>query len=172
MDGARVDASRRNFLRAGAGRRVRSIRPPWSVPEEIFTSRCTRCDACRSACPQRIVETDFAGFPRIDFAAGVCTFCGACLAACQASALLAEDGARPWTLVAVPGAGCLAVKRVVCRSCGDACEHGAIAFRPRIGAVALPAVSVDACNGCGACLGACPVAAMTIEDRTAMRTKA
>lgn len=166
-----MDISRRQFLRGRTGRGEKNIRPPWSVGEDLFTSRCTRCDACRIACPEAIIEIGPGGFPRIDFHAGACTFCGDCRTACRAGAFDA-DAALPWTLVAAPGAACLATKQVVCRSCGGACERGAIAFRPRIGAVALPAVAADACNGCGACLAACPVAAMTIEERMPMRTTA
>ena len=51
---------------------------------------------------------------------------------------------------------CLAKRRIVCQTCGDVCDAAAIRFRPRLGAVAAPAIDGSACNACGACIAACP----------------
>lgn len=59
-------------------------------------------------------------------------------------------------------AGCLALNRVVCRSCGEACGPRAIAFAQAAGGVATPRVDVARCNGCGDCAGACPVGAIVL----------
>ena len=63
---------------------------------------------------------------------------------------------------AVIAAGCLALNRVVCRSCGEACDTGAIRFRLAPGGVSTPQVLTDACNGCGDCVTACPVHAIAL----------
>jgi ferredoxin-type protein NapF len=60
---------------------------------------------------------------------------------------------------------CLAARGVVCRSCGDSCPHAAIRFWPRIGGPALPEILDDACTGCGACVGVCPVSAIEVRER-------
>jgi ferredoxin-type protein NapF len=68
----------------------------------------------------------------------------------------------PGTLADI-GAACLALKRVVCRSCGEACEAGAIRVAPRAGGVAVPAVDAAGCTGCGACRDACPAGAVALR---------
>ncbi len=58
--------------------------------------------------------------------------------------------------IALIGEDCLAHKNIVCRSCGDLCEHGAIRFRPRLGGAALPEVDGERCTGCSDCSTVCP----------------
>jgi ferredoxin-type protein NapF len=65
---------------------------------------------------------------------------------------------------AVIGAGCLAVNRVVCRSCGEVCEAGAIRFALAPGGVCTPQIALDACNGCSQCVLACPVHAIAMRE--------
>ncbi len=59
---------------------------------------------------------------------------------------------------------CLAQRNVVCRTCGEMCEVGAIRFSPRIGAAALPALQDSACTGCGECLPICPTHAISLVN--------
>jgi len=68
--------------------------------------------------------------------------------------------------VATIATTCLAQHSVVCRSCGDECEEGAIGFYPSIGAVPLAVVDSNRCNGCGVCVPVCPAAAITMSDPT------
>ncbi len=60
------------------------------------------------------------------------------------------------------GESCLARRNVVCRSCGDECDEGAIRFRPVIAGVAVPTLDPARCNGCGECVRVCPAAAIAI----------
>jgi len=61
------------------------------------------------------------------------------------------------------GLSCFAKQNVVCQSCVDACAGAAIRFWPRIGKPAVPEVIADECTGCGDCLSACPIAAITMS---------
>lgn len=71
-------------------------------------------------------------------------------------------GAPPRSGKARIGSDCLARQDVVCRACGEACEARAIRFSPRPMAAALPHIVEDACNGCGACVAACPARAIDL----------
>ncbi|GAB2180453.1 ferredoxin-type protein NapF [Denitratisoma sp. agr-D3] len=157
-----MDIARRGFLR---GQRPGSARPqprpPWSVTEADFLRRCNRCDECIAHCPQGILLKGDGGFPTVNFAAAGCTFCGDCLRSCTSGALI-DQGAAPWTWHAVMGEACLARQQVVCRSCGEACDAGAIHFPPRLGGVAQPVLDIALCTGCGACVAPCPSQAISL----------
>lgn len=146
--------------RAGAVASPAPSRPPWASAD--FDRRCDSCDRCVSACPERILRADRDGRPVVDFASGGCSFCGACAAACPTGALSRGEGAAPWTLTARIGASCLSFGGVDCRMCGDHCETRAIRFRPLGRGRWLPDVVAADCIGCGACVGVCPVRAVTI----------
>lgn len=152
--------ARRAFLR-GAARATPPLRPPWSLADGDFTDRCTRCGDCAAACPETLIVRGDGGFPEIDFRRGECTFCGACADACKAEAFGARDLA-PWRLVPVVADTCLAQRGVHCEVCRDACATGALRFRPRA-PVPLPEPVADLCTGCGACVAACPVAAIALR---------
>jgi ferredoxin-type protein NapF len=162
--------SRGQFLRGDFRGRQTPIRPPWALSESQFVELCTRCGSCGDACPHQIVATGSGGFPKIDFSRGECTFCGECVAACRDGALSQAGGRRPWRHAAAMNDRCLALGRIVCRSCADVCEAGAIRFRLRPGGVPTPRVEVELCSGCGACFGVCPVGA--IEMRPAPQAAA
>jgi ferredoxin-type protein NapF len=70
------------------------------------------------------------------------------------------DPARPRT--AVISSACLARNRVVCRNCGELCGPRAIRFTIAAGGVSAPEVDSRACTGCGDCVPACPVSAISL----------
>lgn len=137
-------------------------RPPWAGAEPEFVVRCTRCDACIDACPEHILARGAGGFPEVDFTSGGCTFCGRCVDACEPHALERTDR-PPWALKASIAAGCLALNRVVCSVCAERCEVRAIRFRPALGAAPTPTIDAATCTGCGACVAACPVSAISLS---------
>ncbi|MBK9081266.1 MAG: 4Fe-4S dicluster domain-containing protein [Rhizobiales bacterium] len=73
--------------------------------------------------------------------------------------------AEPEPPLARIGAACVEPKGVTCRRCGDECEPRAISFRLVGRGKAEPRVAAEACTGCGACLGVCPVAAIALVSR-------
>lgn len=167
----RQSISRASLLRGRLRGGPPPLRPPWALAEPAFLEACTRCDACRAACPEGILVRGSGGFPLVDFQRGECTFCGRCAAACEDGALTRPQGTAagaPWDAVALVGAGCLARKGIVCRSCEDACEPRAIRFA--VGPPAAPQIDLGACTGCGACVAPCPVDAIEIQRSSEVTT--
>jgi ferredoxin-type protein NapF len=143
------------------------IRPPWSLPEPDFITACDRCGECAKSCGSRLITPGSGGFPEIDFARGECSFCADCVGACGTGALRRETDAQPWRLSAVLGEGCIALRGVVCGSCGDVCGSAAIRFTPAMGGVARPSFAAERCSGCGACFGVCPAGAIEMRSMPA-----
>jgi ferredoxin-type protein NapF len=154
-----MDLSRRRFFaRRHPG--PAPFRPPWSLPEAQFTDRCSRCDECVKACPTGLLVRGGGGYPLARFAAAACSFCGDCATICPTGALARAGDRAPWSFGIRIGGSCLPEQGVECRVCGEACDVGAIRFRPRTGGVTLPEVDNAACTGCGACISPCPVMAI------------
>jgi len=143
------------------------IRPPWAIAEAALRRTCTGCGTCVGACPERILRRARGGAPVLDFARGACTFCGACVVACPEGALARKDGAAPWNRVAAIGSACLERRGIACRACEERCARDAIRFRPAPGGRTVAAIDDAACTGCGACVGACPAEAITIDPPAA-----
>jgi len=158
-----MDPSRRFFLRGGVRppAALASLpRPPWALPEAAFTQTCTRCEACIDACPQHILSRGDGGYPVVSFSSNGCNECKRCTDICLPKALLPEPARTPWAWRASIGDLCLAARRVECRVCGEMCDANAIRFRPTLGGVAQPAVSLVDCTGCGQCVATCPTQAI------------
>ncbi|HEY9200263.1 MAG TPA: ferredoxin-type protein NapF [Gammaproteobacteria bacterium] len=154
--------NRMQFLRGDFSGRQSPLRPPWAKSEAEFIESCTACNECLSACPQKIIVKGRAGYPLVDFNLGECVFCERCLQACPTDAL-EKTGDQPWQIQAEISPSCLTMKGVVCRSCSEHCETRAIRFIARVGEVARPQINSQSCNGCGACVAVCPVAAVEIH---------
>ena len=52
---------------------------------------------------------------------------------------------------------CLAMQGLHCRRCAEACAAGAIRLRRFAGGFARPELNPDLCDGCAACIDACPL---------------
>jgi len=160
-----VDLARRHFLRGRTSSVPAPLRPPWVADEAAFTSACTRCGDCLSACPTGVLSAGPGNFPIVDFNRAHCTFCGDCSRACAPHAIASDISQTPWDLSIRISSACLAEQDVVCRTCGEICEVAAIRFAPRLGGVSLPSIDHERCTGCGECLAPCPTQAIAIEHR-------
>ena len=135
----------------------KTVRAPWTIAEQQFVELCSRCDLCISICPTKILERGRGGFPQINFSTGECEFCGDCVTACKEPIFVSDwENSIPWTLKASIEESCITHKGVVCRTCGEMCDEGAINFKPIAGGISTPEIDVGLCNGCGACVATCP----------------
>jgi len=157
---ASPDLSRRALLR-GRIHAPPPLRPPWALAEPAFLAACTACDRCIQACPEQVLVRAGGGLPVFEPARGECTFCGDCADACAPRALQ-RGASAPWGHVAVLGEACLTGQGVVCLSCAEACPERAIRMQRR-GPVAVPVIDPATCSGCGACVGVCPTAAVSLR---------
>lgn len=154
-----INSARRAFFRGGKDGIAHHV--PWATT--AFEDACSRCGDCVEACEEGILIAGDGGFPTVEFGHGGCSFCGACARACRTGAL-DRSLERPWRLRAVIGEHCLSAQGITCRSCGDACEIGAIRFRLQVGGRALPVLDDAVCNGCGSCSATCPTHVIRIQE--------
>ncbi len=141
------------------------FRPPWSVPEIDFVEQCNGCGDCITACPENLIVVGRGKLPRMDFLRGGCDFCADCVSVCKTGALArdVESDQTPWKIKASIQPGCLSLKAVICRSCGEVCDERAIRFTLERGGVARPFLDSEFCTGCGACFSVCPIQAITLS---------
>jgi len=157
------DMARRQFFKGTRKNETFPLRPPWSLAEEQFQEACTRCGDCLASCPEGILHReDPNGYPIVDFKSGECTFCQKCVGACPSSALSLSQ-AEPWPAKAYVKKQCLTLQGVICSTCAEQCELGAIHFKPSLGKVSEPELNTDVCTGCGACVASCPVQAIEVR---------
>ena len=156
--------SRRDFLRGGSKTESRApaFRPPWTDDVRVV-AHCSACGECLSACPQNILYADGDGRPAVSFRERECTFCGACADACRDPVFDIHRG-RPWPLKVSISGSCLLMSGITCQTCTDACDASALRFDMRVRPSGAIEIDPDACTGCGACVGVCPVSAIAIRD--------
>jgi len=156
--------NRRQFFSFNRNKKTHIIRPPWALEEEAFQQACTRCGDCMDACPEKIlIREGVNGYPKVDFKRGECTFCADCVRACPTAAL-SRPRSSAWAIKAHVGEACLAKQQVICTTCREQCEAGAIRFTRLAGAVARPEINLQSCTGCGACVAPCPKQAIEVVD--------
>ncbi len=148
--------NRRDFFRRVSGQK-RVMRPPGAGEELSFFQKCNGCAECVSACPQYIIQMDGQNRPVVSVLKAGCTFCGRCAEVCTPGALAINDSDQPgWNWRAKVAANCLDKHGIVCRACESVCEENAIRFRPLLAGKCDVSISIEACNGCGACVSVCP----------------
>lgn len=152
--------SRRAFFGGRQAAGFRRILPPGATAEGLLA--CNACGSCANACPTHIISL-VDDLPSLDFSGGECTFCGECSKVCPEQVFQVPLLDR-FPHIALITDSCLARDRVECQSCRDVCPEQAIRFRPQAGGPFLPALDDQLCNGCGACISVCPVAAIKVRE--------
>src|SRR3989339_1264663 len=146
------------------------VSPPGSQSIVQFTSSCTACHLCVSACPTQVLQPSFLeyGFtgmlqPRLDNIAGFCNFeCKICGDVCPTGAILPVELEKK-KLVQLGKAkfvedNCIVkTQKTDCGACSEHCPTKAVHMIPYEGKLVIPEVRDKYCIGCGACEFACPV---------------
>ncbi len=156
--------------------------PPGKRDVRTFLKRCTGCELCMRACPNRVIwfpsRIGAAMFkPQMRFDFGACRpSCNACAAVCPTGALIpfepAEKARNPVGIATFDIEKCVnyTTKSTNCSACARMCPYDAISLtddkRSNGKANKVPAVDPQKCVGCGTCEYVCaarPTAAIRVE---------
>ena len=183
-----VDNGRRELLRgalvpaavllAGAGdtltegqkapRQLHPVTPPGSLGLEHFTSYCTACHLCITACPTQVMVPSLFDYgvsglfqPKLDYHVGSCNYdCTICSQVCPSGAIL-PIAVEEKKLVQMGKAkfvkeDCIVItKKTDCGACSEHCPTKAVKMVP-YEKLMLPEVTEEICIGCGSCEHPCP----------------
>lgn len=176
-DESKKKLSRRTFVASGVGLalmfglgaavkaapRQALLRPPGGQDENVFLSKCIKCDRCRSVCHTSVIgialiEKGFlqARTPIMKFHIGSCDFCNQCIDVCPTGALKPFDKQRDKIGMAYLTDVCIALNYGACTLCYSACPYKAITLDEH----KRPIIDEQKCNGCGVCENICPALMM------------
>ena len=152
------------------------VTPPGSVSIEHFTSNCTACNLCISACPVQVLQPSFLDYgilgimqPKMDYQTSFCNFdCIICSQVCPSGAILPIDPVKKKITqlgkVTFIKDNCIVyTEKTDCGACAEHCPTKAVSMVPyqegstKIANLRAPQVQNEYCIGCGACEYACPV---------------
>ena len=144
--------------------------PPGSFSKEHFTSACTACHLCVSACPTGVLrpslfEYGFFGMmqPFMDYKQSFCNYeCTRCTEVCPNGAILPLTVDEKLTtqigVVRFEFENCIVyVDETACGACSEHCPTKAIKMVHYKDELNIPEITPEICIGCGACEYACPV---------------
>jgi MauM/NapG family ferredoxin protein len=140
------------------------IRPPGSLSEAEFLSRCIRCQRCSQACDTQAIHlvpgsgSRLGGTPVIIPEEHACDLCLRCGPACPtgAIAVLDDKAHADMGYAVVDEALCVSINGTgICGACFTACPLRGTAITQ--GMHNAPSVDREACVGCGLCEEACIV---------------
>jgi ferredoxin-type protein NapF len=145
------------------------LRPPGAVDESQFWSLCLRCGNCGQVCPTNVIRSDWnassplaLAAPLVEFEEGYCREdCHACSLVCPSGAIRRLSLERKLEakigLAVVELDLCLLTYDRECEICRRVCPREAVSFRwSEETYTVIPEIHSDPCNGCGACVVACP----------------
>lgn len=150
--------------------RATPIVPPGALSIRNFTTRCTACQLCVSACPNQVLrpsgEWSSMMQPVVSYERGYCRpECTKCSEVCPAGAIQpitqADKSAIQVGHAVWIKENCIVERDgVKCDNCFRHCPAGAIqmvdAVSGEAGAPKIPIINVERCIGCGACENLCP----------------
>ena len=144
------------------------VTPPGSVGREHFTSRCTACGLCVSACPTHVIQPSLFSYglegflqPAMDYSRSFCNFeCNQCTLVCPTGALLPvsleqKKISQLGKAIFVKDNCVVVTQKSECGACSEHCPTKAVTMVP-YEKLFLPEVRDKYCIGCGACEKACP----------------
>ena len=153
------------------------VTPPGSLSIRDFYKRCTACQLCVTACPNKVLRpsTDLKHLmqPEMGFENGYCRpECTKCSEVCPSGAIISitpeEKTIYHVGTASVDRSLCVAEKGTKCGNCARHCPVGAIQMVESSDGYMVPAVNTEICIGCGACENLCPsrpVSAITVNGR-------
>ncbi len=146
-----------------------AVTPPGSLGIEHFTSTCTACHLCVSACPTKVLQPSFLEYgltgmmqPHMDYVTNYCNFdCVICSGVCPTGAILSLSAEAKKTVqigqVNLILENCVVyTDHTACGSCSEHCPTQAVKMVPFIEELTIPEITPEICVGCGACEHACP----------------
>lgn len=155
--------------------RALPIIPPGAISLANFSTKCTGCQLCVSACTHQALRAQDEGVgmlqPTLSFEHGFCRVnCIDCSSVCPTGAIrpitVAEKSATQVGRVVIHPELCIVQKdKVTCTACVRICPPRAITLVGE-GEHKMPAVDNERCTGCGACEYICPArpyAAIRVE---------
>lgn len=150
------------------------VSPPGSISLQHFTSRCTACHLCVTACPTKVIQPSLLEYgltgmmqPHMDYSTEYCNYeCTICSQVCPTGAIMpltVED--KKLTQVGIVNLildKCVVVTdHTACGSCSEHCPTQAVKMVPYQNGLTIPELHTPHCIGCGACEYACPVEPFT-----------
>lgn len=149
------------------------IRPPGSITEQDFLTRCIACGQCIKVCPNHVIgSSGFAdgfsriGTPKLLTHKGFCKEdCIACGNVCPTGALIPVSlSDKPYIKIGtaiVDNTRCIAWRGIRrCLICSTLCPYNAITVEqagPESSPKSGPVINEELCTGCGKCEKYCPV---------------
>ena len=146
------------------------VSPPGSQSIKHFTSTCTACHLCVSACPTKVLQPAYLEYglsgmmqPYMDFSAGFCNYdCTLCGEMCPTGAIKplsvnAKHTTQTGIVHFVRNNCVVYTDNTSCGACSEHCPTKAVYMVPYKDGLTIPETDVSICIGCGACEYACPL---------------
>jgi len=143
--------------------------PPGSKSIDHFTSNCTACQLCITACPTRVLQPSFTEYgifnifqPFMDYKTNYCNYdCTACSQVCPTAAILPLTAEHKKNIQIGKAKfiedNCIVkTENTACGACSEHCPTKAVLMIDYKGNLKIPEITNKYCVGCGACEFACP----------------